>query len=62
MYLRPAGRAPQGAYLRGITMDNKHPLFTVEELDEWKMEVFEDYVISIDCYEGFAEIMFNIEI
>ena len=40
-------------------MDNKHPLFTVEELGEWKMEVFEDYVITVDYYEGFAEITFN---
>jgi len=43
-------------------MDNKHPLFTVEELDEWKMEVFEDYIISIDYYEGFAEVSLNVEI
>jgi hypothetical protein len=35
------------------------PLFTIEDYGEWRMEVFEDYVISIDYYEGFAEIVFN---
>jgi len=34
------------------------PLFTVEELCEWKMEVYDDMIISIDYYEGFAEITF----
>jgi len=34
------------------------PLYTVEELGEWRMEVYDGYVLSIDYYEGFAEIMF----
>jgi len=38
------------------------PLYVVEELGEWKMGVFEDYVITIDYYEGFAEISFSVEI
>jgi hypothetical protein len=38
------------------------PLYVVEELGEWRMEVYEDYVISIDYHEGSAEIMFNVEI
>ena len=38
------------------------PLYTVEELDEWKMELYEDFIITVDYYEGFAEITFNIEI
>jgi len=34
------------------------PLYVVEEPGEWKMEVHDDYVLSIDYYEGFAEIVF----
>jgi hypothetical protein len=38
------------------------PLYTVEELGEWMLAVYEGYVLSIDYYEGFAEITFSIEI
>jgi len=41
-------------------MDNKHPLFTVEEPGEWMLAVYEDFVLSVDYYEGFAEITFEI--
>ena len=34
------------------------PLYVVEEPGEWRMEVFEDYIISVDYYERFAEIVF----
>jgi hypothetical protein len=34
------------------------PLFTVEELGEWRMEVYDGMIVSIDYYEGFAEIVF----
>jgi hypothetical protein len=34
------------------------PLYTVEEPGEWMFAVYEDFVISIDYYEGFAEIVF----
>jgi hypothetical protein len=35
------------------------PLYIVEEPGEWRMEVYDDgSIISIDCYEGFAEIEF----
>jgi hypothetical protein len=35
------------------------PLFVVEELGEWRMEVYEDFTLSVDYYEGFAEIVFT---
>ena len=38
------------------------PLFVVEELSEWRMEVYDGYVLSIDYYEGFAEISFSVEV
>jgi hypothetical protein len=34
------------------------PIYIVEDYGEWRMEVFEDYIISVDYYEGFAEIVF----
>jgi hypothetical protein len=34
------------------------PLYIVENYGEWRMEVYEDYVLSVDYYEGFAEIVF----
>jgi hypothetical protein len=34
------------------------PLFTVEEPGERRMEVYDTYIISVDYYEGFAEITF----
>jgi hypothetical protein len=33
------------------------PLYVVEEFGEWRMEVY-DVIVSIDYYEGFAEIAF----
>jgi hypothetical protein len=38
------------------------PLFTVEEPGEWRMEVYEDCIISVDYYEGFAEVSLNVEV
>jgi hypothetical protein len=35
------------------------PLFVVEEPGEWRMEVYEDYILTIDFYEEFAEIVFT---
>ena len=37
------------------------PLFVVEELGEWRMEVYPDFIMTVDYYEGFAEIMFVAE-
>ena len=34
------------------------PIYVVEDYGEWRMEVFEDYIISVDYYERFAEIVF----
>jgi len=34
------------------------PLFVVEEPGEWLYAVYEDFTISVDYYEGFAEITF----
>ena len=34
------------------------PLYTVEEPGEWRMEVYPDFIMTIDYYEGFAEIVF----
>jgi len=33
-------------------------IYTVEELGEWRMEVYPDFIITINYYEGFAEIVF----
>jgi len=37
------------------------PIYTVEDYGEWRMEVHEDFVLTVDYYEGFAEIMFVAE-
>ena len=55
MYLQPTSRPKQGAYMRLLTME---PLYVVEDYGEWMFAVYEDYIISIDYYEGFAEITF----
>ena len=34
------------------------PLYTVEEYGEWRMEVYNEYIVTVDYYEGFAEIVF----
>ena len=34
------------------------PLYTVENYGEWRMEVYEDFVLSVDFFEEFAEIVF----
>ena len=36
------------------------PLYVVEELGEWRMEVYDDMIVFVDYYEGFAEITFKI--
>ncbi len=38
------------------------PLYTVEEHGEWMFAIYDDYVITVDYYEGFAEIVFSAEI
>ena len=38
------------------------PLYVVEEPGEWRMEVYEDRIISVDYYEGFAEVSLNVEV
>jgi hypothetical protein len=38
------------------------PLYTVEDYGEWKMEVYDDMIVSIDYYEGFAEVSLNVEV
>jgi len=37
------------------------PLYTVEDYGEWRMEVYDDVVVYVDFYEGFAEISFLVE-
>jgi len=34
------------------------PLFTVEDYGEWRMEVYDEYIVTVDYYEDFAEIVF----
>jgi len=38
------------------------PLYVVEDYGEWRMEVYEGFVLTIDYYEGVSEISFNAEI
>jgi hypothetical protein len=39
------------------------PLYTVEDYGEWMFAVYDDgVVVSVDYYEGFAEIAFNVEV
>jgi hypothetical protein len=53
--------------LRGETFKYHHvstpmanePIYTVEVTGEWRMDVFESYVLTIDYYEEFAEIVFT---
>ncbi len=33
------------------------PFYVVEELGEWRMEVYDDMIISIDYYEGLAKVV-----
>jgi hypothetical protein len=40
---------------------NAVPLYAVEEPGEWRMEVYDDVVVYVDFYEGFAEISFLVE-
>jgi hypothetical protein len=35
------------------------PLYTVEVDNEWRMDVYENYILTIDYYEEFAEIVFT---
>jgi len=34
------------------------PLYVVEEPGEWMFAVYDDFTLSVDYYEGFAEIVF----
>jgi hypothetical protein len=38
------------------------PLYTVEDYGEWRMEVYPDFIMTVDYYEGFAEISFSVEV
>ncbi len=41
---------------------NMTPLYVVEEPGEWMFAVYDDgVVVSVDFYEGFAEIVFSAE-
>jgi hypothetical protein len=33
------------------------PLYVVEELGEWRMEVHDGFILNIEYYEGLAEIV-----
>ena len=35
------------------------PLFTIEDYGEWRMEVYDSFILTVDYYEGFAEIVFT---
>jgi hypothetical protein len=48
-----------------VVLYKKHTetsLYTVEDYGEWFLAVYEDFVLSIDFFEEFAEITFNVEI
>jgi hypothetical protein len=34
------------------------PIYVVEEPGEWRMEVYDSFILTVDYYEGFAEISF----
>ena len=36
----------------------ENPVYTVEVVGEWRMDVFESYILTVDYYEEFAEIVF----
>jgi len=38
------------------------PLYVVEDYGEWRMEVYPDFVMTVDYYEEVAEISFSVEI
>jgi len=38
------------------------PLYVVEDYGEWRMEVYEDHVFTVDYYEEVAEVSFNVEV
>lgn len=38
------------------------PLYVVEEPGEWRMEVYPGFIMTIDYYEGFAEVSFSVEV
>ncbi len=57
MYIQAASRTPQcRSHVYRLAMSA--PLYTVEEFGEWMFAVYEDFVLSIDFHEGFAEITF----
>ena len=37
----------------------ENPVYTVEVVGEWRMDVFEGYILTVDYYEEFAEIVFT---
>ena len=38
------------------------PIYTVEDYGEWRMEVHEGFILTVDYYEGVLEISFNVEV
>jgi hypothetical protein len=38
------------------------PLYVVEDYDEWRMEVHDGFIRTIDYYEEVVEIVFNVEV
>ena len=34
------------------------PLFTIEDYGEWRMEVYDSFILTVDYYEEVAEIVF----
>ncbi len=58
MYIQAASRTPQcRSHVYRLAMSA--PLYVVEEPGEWMFAVYDDgVVVSVDYYEGFAEITF----
>jgi len=61
MRIQAAGGTPQcGGHVHGLAMT---PLYVVEDYGEWMFAVYDDgVVVSVDYYEGFAEILFSVEV
>jgi len=36
----------------------ENPVYAVEVVGEWRMDVFESYILTVVYYEEFAEIVF----
>jgi hypothetical protein len=38
------------------------PLYVVEDYGKWILEVYEDFVATVDFYEGVVEVSFDVEV